>query len=290
MSRPAGEWAPPVNVMGGPPASELYRDLVVYAGLQLFQDSRRRPWVVLRDGAQRRAFRVPSVELRGALDRFRMRRNVRPVPESDIEEFARIVTARVSDPDVEIPVLRSPVWEGELRPVAGVPPASAASLDAGSGAPAEPTVGPSASDPPLPDPPTATPPKAPFRFVPSPWVVTDAPEPRPEATETTISGGYLVPPPRNGKAELERYVRLFRRLVRDGDWMGTTRELAELTRDDPFTLVLALQRYRADLAENDLLVANVQVGDGSRWLAVDRARVRNAVDARPLATRPLPAE
>ena len=102
---PTSEWTPPIGAMGGPPAHELYRDLVLYAGLRLLRDNEGRPWIAIQDGERRRTFRVPSVELRSALDRFRMRRNLRPVPDDDLEDFTRIVDARVSDPDIRIPSL-----------------------------------------------------------------------------------------------------------------------------------------------------------------------------------------
>lgn len=102
---PSNEWTPPIGAMGGPPAHELYRDLVLYAGLRLLRDGEGRPWVAMQDGERRRTFQVPSSELRGALDRFRMRRNLRPIPESDLEDFTRIVEARISDPDIRIPIL-----------------------------------------------------------------------------------------------------------------------------------------------------------------------------------------
>ena len=101
----SNEWTPPIGAMGGPPAHELYRDLVLYAGLRLLRDTEGHPWVAMQDGERRRTFRVPSPELRGALDRFRMRRNLRPIPESDLEDFTRIIEARISDPDIRIPSL-----------------------------------------------------------------------------------------------------------------------------------------------------------------------------------------
>lgn len=101
----SNEWTPPIGAMGGPPAHELYRDLVLYAGLRLLRDNEGHPWVAMQDGERRRTFRVPSAELRGALDRFRMRRNLRPVPETDLEDFTRIIEARISDPDIRIPSL-----------------------------------------------------------------------------------------------------------------------------------------------------------------------------------------
>ncbi len=268
VSRISGEWAPPVSALGGPPAHELYRELVLYAGMQLCRDAHARPWIVFRDGSQRRAFPVPSPELRGALDRFRMRRNVRPVPEGDIEEFARIVQARVSDPDVEIPAL--PVLGVDRASVlAGPPvgPTEAASLPSGA----------DATDglPRVPDPANEveSPKYLPFvpdgaRSDPAP----EAPNVRSAAPDLARSGAIALNP--HDGANLARYVRIFRSLVRDGDWMGTTGELAQITREEPFTMYATLLRLRSELAENDILVANVEVDEGYQWLAVDRARLR----------------
>ena len=80
------------------------------------------------------------------------------------------------------------------------------------------------------------------------------------------------------ESELQRYVRVLRRLVRDGDWMGTTRDLSEEVRDDPFTLYNSLLRYRSEIAENDILIANVEDSRGMCWLAVDRSKVRGTPD------------
>ena len=275
ISRFSGEWSPPIGALGGPPAHELYRDLVLYAGLQLFQDARSRPWVVFRDGAQRRSFSVPSIELRNALDRFRMHRSARPLPRGDLDEFVRIVEARVSDPDVRIPLLRSPLVDGAPaaegdRRLFGPSPTDRSAAAQTS---APPTSAPMASEaepsPPSPAVPvTARASSAVREFLPPTWVNV----PRP-GLDASISGGTLLPARRS--ADATRYVRALRRLLRDGDWMGTTRELAEVTRDDPLTLYASLLRYRAELADNDILLANVEVGEGFRWLVVDRSRVRN---------------
>jgi len=289
ISRFSGEWSPPIGALGGPPAHELYRDLVLYAGLQLFQDARGRPWVVFRDGAQRRSFSVPSIELRSALDRFRMHRSARPLPRADLDEFVRIVEARVSDPDVKIPVLRSPLVDGaavlvpndarrsmaEPGPPTLVPPPAPATSEGGS----EGTAGPSpaiASSAGMSE--LFTPPAATGTFVP---IVRQELNP-------SISGGASAPPRRS--TEVARYVRVLRRLVRDGDWIGTTRELSQATRDDPVTLYASLLRYRSELVENDLLLANVELGEGFRWLIVDAARLRNGVRSRPPTGSKVPAQ
>lgn len=279
LSRLSGEWTPPIGVMGGPPAHELYADLVVHAGLQLFRDVKSRPWVVLRDGAQRRAFLAPSPELRGALDRFRMRRNLRPVPENDIQEFVRVVEARISDPDVKIPLLKAPVLERgpvpEREPPSVPPdghalprwkeledridealrdldeldrhpagsrelPLTSAKLDGGEN-----------------DDIALTAPRAP--------------------RDLSVSGARKLPESEEGN--LARYVRVLGQLVHDGSWMGTTQELAKLTKDDPMTMFDALLRYRSELADHNILIANIEVEGGYRWLAVNRATIRGAAEA-----------
>ena len=275
VSRANGQWTPPIGAMGGPPAHELYRDLVVYADLQLFRDARSRAWVVLRDGAQRRAFPVPSAELRSALDRFRMRRNLRPVPEADIDEFARIVEAHISDPDVEIPTLQAPVTEPAPPPIA-----EAAWIDAGE------TVSvttdrlrrevesmlqalegngsaPEATDA---TPESETAPRRPRPRIPLPAIGAGS------TIDPSISGARSLPPPEVG---LPRYVKVFRELIQTGSWMGTTRMLSDLTGEDPFQVFESLLRFRSELATSGILLANVELDEGFRWLAVDRTKVHD---------------
>jgi hypothetical protein len=268
-----GEWTPPIGAMGGPPAHELYRDLVVHAGLRLLRDRDGAPWVELQDGEHRRSFPVPSLELRGALDRFRMRRNLRPVPEDDIEEFARVVEARVSDPDIEIP-------EGDPGRTPGPgdppqvptpralpsPPANWAvdeldhlmqEVDAIQGrapnpVPAEPTS-------------------------PGPRELSAHPTLRtrlPHRWHTGVSGGQravVVEDPR-----LPRYVRALRELVQDGAWIGSLSEISRRTGDDTEEVFATLLRFHTDLVGNDLVVAPVEVEDGWKWVVVDRGRARSS--------------
>jgi len=286
LSRLTGQWTPPIGAMGGPPAHELYRELVLYAGLQLFRDAKSNPWVVLRDGTQRHAFSVPSRELRGALDRFRMRRNLRPVPESDIDEFTRIVEARISDPDVEIPLLRSPVVERSTIPAPRLPATpdvvqreeltnqidsfllDLADLDRDPAEPEESLTAPEKPEGPTPEPiPVAVP-----AF----------------EVETAISGARRLPP--RPEANPPQFVHVLRELVHDGTWMGTTRELSELTGEDSFNLFDSLLKHRSELEESGILLTVIEVGDGYRWLAVDRAKVHNAEDALPTNERALPAQ
>jgi hypothetical protein len=230
---PVSDWTPPIGAMGGPPAHELYRDLVLHAGLKLYRGPSREPWVVLKDGERRRGFVVPSPELRGALDRFRMRRNLRPVAERDIDDFVRIVEARVSDPDVALPRLE--------EEVGGVPSFAATHL-----LPGEETEG--------------------------PWTEEPLAETREVAFPVAaISGGRAEP--EDPTVTIPRYVRVLRELVRNGEWMGTTAELSQRVGDDPERVFGTLIEHRIRFAEGGVVVAPVEVEEGWRWLAVDRTRV-----------------
>jgi hypothetical protein len=225
--------------MGGPPAHELYRDLVMRADLRLYRGKDGEPWVVLKDGERRRAFGVPSPELMGALDRFRMRRNLRPVPERDIDEFSRIIQAHVSDPDAAIPELVP--GKSDFEDLTAPEEADSLSLED-----------------PL-----------------SPWdesTVSYAPK---IPISTTVSGG-VKPPEAGAGDDLPKYVRVLRDLVRNGDWLGSLSELSNRLGEDSFTVGATLIRYRTALATSGVMIAPVEVEDGWKWLAVDRGRVRSS--------------
>jgi hypothetical protein len=270
------EWMPPIGAMGGPPAHELYRDLVLHAGLHLLKDDEGRPWVELLDGEHRRAFRVPSGELRWALDRFRMRRNLRPVPDHDIDDFARIVDARISDPDVEIPPVgdipseESTVAEHEVAPELSLANSEAMmkEIEAEVGSTLQRTE-PETERPSLLAPPLEG--GLSWKDAPS---VPFVPETRSvEPMDLSISGGHLESPaPANGAPH---YIQVLKDLVRNGGWLGTTSELSRLMGDDPERVFASLLQYRSNLAENDILVATVEVEDGWRWLAVARSQLRS---------------
>jgi hypothetical protein len=270
--RPKGEWEPPISAMGGPPSYELYHDLVTHAGLKVLKDYDGNPWVEMQDGERRRTFPVPSLELRAALDRFRMRRNLRPVPESDILEFARVIEARASDPDAAIP-------SAEETPT---PPEAEAAL------PAE-------RPPPEPVDDTGwavehldhlmhevdeiqgrSTPETPPTDRPSMWTKYVHPVPLhsrlPHRWHASVSGG-TPEPPANDRA-LPRYLRALRELVREGTWIGPLSEIGRRTGDDSEQVFENLLRYHTDLIGNDLVVAPVEVEDGWRWVVVDRSRMR----------------
>ncbi len=235
-----GEWVPPISALGGPPAHALYHELVLHAGLKLYKDAEGEPLLVFLDGESRRTFRCPSPELMGALDRFRMRRGVRPSPAKDIEDFVRIVHARVTDPDANVPPLSADAPE-PLRTdsLATLPPTPSARG-------VEPSI-----EPAMPG---------------DPWVPLSTP-----GLSLSFSGGFM----RAGRREppLPHYIRVLQSLVRNGGWMGTTQDLSSRLGEDEAKLTETLIRYRADLAEFGIVVANVQVESGWRLLVVDRARL-----------------
>lgn len=247
------EWTPPISAMGGPPGHELYRDLVLHVGMRLLRDREGDPWVVLQDGEQRRAYRVPSPELVTALDRFRMRRNLRPAPERDIEEFTRTVQARVSDRDVQLPVFDPIDWPTEgpipiMAPVHMAPPAP---------------------EPPTPFPPSPAAPPAWQQHLPVATLTPTSP-----TLSTSVSGGVMERALDEGDdVALPRYLRTLRGLVQHGDWLGSLTQLSDQLGEDSFTVYSSLIRYRSALAQSGVVIAPVETEEGWRWLAVDRSRV-----------------
>jgi len=266
--------------MGGPPAHELYRDLVAHGGLHLLRDRDGNPWVEIQDGERRRTFRVPGVALRGALDRFRMRRNLRPAPESDLEDFARVVAARVSDPDVRLP-LYDP-RESERAPPAPEPPTSYAPVPPGESG-EEPGASPLEEElarviEEVDSVRTVAGPVALVERTEPPWLEmpedVDTPVAPLSAVAPSISGGQRI----TGGLDdpLPRYLRVLRGLAAGGGWLGTLGELGRMTREDPDAVFGSLLKYHSQLTQNHLVVAPVEVEDGWRWLVVDRTRLRSS--------------
>ncbi|HEY1197517.1 MAG TPA: hypothetical protein VGG32_02150 [Thermoplasmata archaeon] len=226
----------------------------------------------MHDGERRRTFRVPSGELRGALDRFRMRRSLRPVPDPELAELTRIIQARVSDPDIFIPTSEKresdpPEPRVELRPlIAPTPPpihqkspfeeeldAIIQELD-GVRRPATAPL------------PIAKTPSARNEVVGPTAPVAPVAAP----VNPSISGGRSSSEP---AGDLPRYVQVLRDLVRNGGWLGTTSEISSLTGDNPEKVIACLRKYCPDLARDDIGVAPIETKEGWRWLAVDLHRL-----------------
>jgi hypothetical protein len=291
LSRPnSNEWTPPIGAMGGPPAHELYRDLVAHGGLRLMRDRDGNPWVEMQDGERRRSFRVPGMALRGALDRFRMRRNLRPAPESDLEDFARVVAARVSDPDVRLPFYDLVARErAPPAPEPGGDPApelDSTDPDVSTGSPLEEELarvlqevdevrgGPEVSAP-------VSAPEAPWKETPEDGETAVASM---VAVDSSISGGVRTPI--GPEDPLPRYLRVLRGLAAGGGWLGTLGELGRLTREDPDAVFGSLLKFHSQLTQNHLVVAPVEVEDGWRWLVVDRTRLRTSEPVLPEVPEP----
>ncbi len=265
---PVREWMPPINILGGPPAQELYHDLVVFAHMRLYRSLAGEAWVALQDGEHRRMFRVPSTELISALDRFRLKRNLRPVPDKDLEEFSRIVQARISDPDTRFPLVAPEEVDAEpslpaSAPLPWVPETSWAPRGVhAAGVEFDPSGPPVSRSPRLEEPP-------PF--------AREAADTEPEHPLSTpgilahLSGGIMTAGSED--ESLPRYIKALQDLVRDGDWIGSISDLSKQVGDDPDTAFDNLLRLRPALATTGIVVAPVQMEDGWRWLAVDRNRI-----------------
>jgi len=286
--RPAREWEPPVGPLGGPAALELYHELVAHAGMRLLRDDEGRPWIEMKDGEQRRRISVPSAEMRGAIDRFRLRRGVRPLPAPDLEEFVRVVEARITDPDAVIPTIDPPedapgpeedaVATDPPSPEARSEPASAVErldrlmreVDEIQGRhPAEDAEG---------------------RASPPWWSEFGHPVPLhsrlPHRWQASVSGGRREAPSADG--DLTRYLGALRELVRDGTWIGPIQEIGRRTGDDPETVFASLLRYHIDLVSRGLVVAPVELEEGWQWVVVDREQIAGDRPLRP-ANAPVPA-
>jgi hypothetical protein len=212
-----------------------------------------------------------------------MRRNLRPVPEADIVEFARVVEARVSDPDVEIPT---------PPPEAGAPETAAVEVEA-----TESEFDPEATPRPL----TPVGSKAGWAVdeldhlmrevdsvqgrgeAPSPPVKEPASWSRfahpvplhsrlPHRWHASVSSAQRTDP--DADPGLPRYIRVLRELVQEGSWIGTLAEIARRTGDDTDRVFANLLKFHADLVSKDLVVAPVEVEQGWQWLVVDRSRIR----------------
>jgi len=269
------EWVPPIGAMGGPPAHELYRDLVRYAGLRLFRDKRGNPFVEIHDGEHRRMFLVPSDELREALDRFRMRRSLRAVPDQELAELTRIIQARVSDPDIFIPMVDEPYSDPPEPPVEVHSPMSPTPATRPSSSTIEEELDAMVQElDEVREPSTVAPAVS---KAPSAWNdVVEPPAPVVPATtpiDLSISGGRTSLEPAGDRP---RYVRVLRGLTQNGGWLGTTSEISSLTGDDPEKVIQCLREYYADLANDDIAVAPVETKKGWRWLAVDLNRLASS--------------
>ncbi len=205
-----------------------------------------------------------------------MRRNLRPVPEQELADFARVVQARASDPDLFVPTFDP----GETDR-AGARPDSRRDTESdplpereGAGwlgeldailREADEVRGPAPSTEQV------------IVKAPSAWnEVVDHLGPSDPSTapplRPAVSGARMSAPAQEG---LPRYLEVLRSLVQEGGWLGTTAELSTLVGETPGQVFACLRDYRSALADSDIVVAPVETKDGWRWLAVDRAHLRS---------------
>jgi hypothetical protein len=99
-SSPAtGVWLPAINVAtGGPQSHVVYHELVKHARMRLTRTTEGSAMVTVTESGAVHLFKVPSPEFYRFVDRFRVARSLRVLPEPALEELARIIQARVSDP------------------------------------------------------------------------------------------------------------------------------------------------------------------------------------------------
>jgi hypothetical protein len=206
-----------------------------------------------------------------------MRRNQRPVPDAELAELARVVEARVSDPDIIVPSrdvgdLERPraLLPDRSREVPADAPARSIPMAETAPEPDLPGVDGIGNPPPL----GSTAAKAP-----SAW--TDIVEhlgpnsvpARPLVAST--SGGRRTPP---APSELPRYLSAIRDLVVGGGWIGTMSELSSLIGEKPEQVFADLRAHRSELASYGLVVTPVETEDGWRWAAFDRHQLTSTVE------------
>jgi hypothetical protein len=96
---PAGVWLPAINVAtGGPQSHVIYHDLVKHAQMRLMRTTDGTAMVTVAEAGAVHVLKVPSPEFSRFVDRFRVARRLRVLPEPALSELARIIEARVGDP------------------------------------------------------------------------------------------------------------------------------------------------------------------------------------------------
>ena len=111
-SVPVGVWLPAINVAtGGPQAHVVYHELVKHAQMRLSRTTEGDAMVTVSEAGAVHLFKVPSPAFYRFVDRFRVARRLRVLPEEALGELARIIEARVGDPgfvDDQVRVLPPP--------------------------------------------------------------------------------------------------------------------------------------------------------------------------------------
>jgi hypothetical protein len=96
---PPGVWLPAINVAtGGPQSHVIYHDLVKHAQMRLKRTAEGHAMVTVSEAGSVHLLKVPSAEFVRFVDRFRVGRRLRVLPEASLNELSRIIEARVGDP------------------------------------------------------------------------------------------------------------------------------------------------------------------------------------------------
>jgi len=96
---PPGVWLPAINVAtGGPQSHVVYHELVKHARMRLSRTTDGGAMVAVTESGAVHLLKVPSPEFYRFVDRFRVARRLRVLPEGALGELARVIQARVGDP------------------------------------------------------------------------------------------------------------------------------------------------------------------------------------------------
>jgi len=99
---PPGVWLPAINsATGGPQSHAIYHELATRAGMRLQRTKDGHAMVTVSEAGAVHLLAVPSPEFYRFVDRFRVARRLRVLPESALNELSRIIEARVGDPRFE---------------------------------------------------------------------------------------------------------------------------------------------------------------------------------------------
>jgi hypothetical protein len=120
---PGGVWLPEINsATDGPQSHAIYHELVKHAHMRLKRTREGRAMVAVTEGGAVHLLNVPSPEFFRFVDRFRMARRLRVLPEFSLSELARIIEARVGDPRFQDDRTLLPGEDGQEASPPSVPP------------------------------------------------------------------------------------------------------------------------------------------------------------------------
>jgi len=127
---PPGVWLPAINVAtGGPQSHVVYHELVKHAKMRLSRTTDGGAMVSVAESGAVHLLKVPSPEFYRFVDRFRVARRLRVLPEGALGELARVIEARVGDPgfvedQVRVPTPAEPSLPSSIIPSQSRKPAA----------------------------------------------------------------------------------------------------------------------------------------------------------------------